>query len=215
MRVIRKIGFFSLLIVATFLVQNTSATIKDLIYLPDSSYAAREGKWQSNLQYEKDDFNLLIEFAVYDAWNDPDDFTWAGELDIPETDQYIYAYQIFTHSDGTEDVGYFGLLNLDGTAVDEALMHSTCSQDDLFGGVAPTPTASETQGIWKFDGGVLVTGEHSWFLIFSSEFAPVAGSYEIKAPEGEPPIPSPEPSTLALLGLGSAMLFRRRRKSAW
>jgi len=182
--------------------------------LPESHYL--DGAWQGTSYYEEQDgLNVRIDFAVYDTEDEdhPDDFEWTAEPPMPETDRYIYAYQIFNHPTADEEVAYFQVLDIDGGAINEALMHSTTSQDDLSDGVEPLE--SDTQGVWEFDWGVLIASEHSYFLIFSSNHAPVAGSYEITSfePEGEFPV-VPEPATVTLLGLGGAMAFsvgRRKR----
>ena len=224
MRVIRKIGFFSLLIVATFLVQNASA----LIALPDSTYADIVGNWQGGRTYTEDDFNVLVEFAVYEVGNTTDVLepgkSWTEQDLVTElvnelgmTGDYIYMYQIFQHQDeGYEDVTYFSILDIDGAAIDEALMEGTTALDDgEEGGISPAPIISETQGVWvwSFVNGYISTGQHSYFLVFSSDSEPVVGDYEIKGPEDDLPIPDvPEPGTLALLGLSSAIAFIRRKK---
>ena len=74
--------------------------------------------------------------------------------------------------------------------------------------------------IWEFSGEgigetILLAGDHSWFLMFSSDKTPVVGDFRIEGPEeGDVPAPMPEPGTLMLLGIGSALIFTRRRKSA-
>ena len=220
MRVIRKIGFFSLLIVATFLVQNVDATLIDLIYLPDSSYAEEVGNWQGHRIYEEEGCNVLVEFTVYDTEfldpvANPDESSLVNALqeELDLTGQYIYAYQIFQHQDeGYEDVETFRLLNADQTPLAQVL-DDIGSYDSGDGGKPPASASSEGSWTWDWQGGLLSTGEHSWFLVFSSDSAPVVGNYDIEAFEEGGDIPvSPEPGTLALLGLGSAIAFMRRKK---
>jgi len=223
MRVMIKVGLLCLLVVATFLVENASA----LIVLPDSTYADLVGNWQGGRTYTEDNFNVLVEFAVYEVGNTTDVLepgkSWTEQDLVTElvnelgmTGDYIYVYQIFQHQDeGYEDVTYFSILDVNGAAIDEVLMEGTAALDDGEGGISPAPIISETQGVWvwSFENGYISTGQHSYFLVFSRDSEPVAGSYEIKAPEDDLPIPDvPEPGTLALLGLSSAIAFMRRKK---
>ena len=67
--------------------------------------------------------------------------------------------------------------------------------------------------VWEFDGdaGYVIAGEHSWFLIFSSDNDWTAGDYEIKGPD-DVPVPVPEPAAIALLGIGSMLALLKRRR---
>jgi len=214
MRVIRKIGFFSLLVVAGLFIQNASAA---LAYLPDSSYAA--DTWQGFRIYKDNGFDVLVNFTVYDTEIYPNEFIGTDGFVNPGQGRYIYAYQIFSHPTADEDITYFGIFGAE-TTIDEATIDGLSSQDDEEGGV---PTSDEyfdddlARVVWEFDWGVLIPSEHSWFLVFSSDYAPVVGDYEIKGvqEEGDIPIPEiPEPGTLTLLGIGGAAMFIRRRRSA-
>jgi len=212
-----KILFCGLLIVATLFARTASATY----YLPDSSYEG--GAWQGSSTYEKNGFNVLVDFAVYDTGNLPefaDETALAEQLNL--AGQYIYAYQIFNHRDDIyEEIAYFGILDIDEQQIDEALIkNDTGSYDDGSGGVAPTPEDSEIQGtwVWTFDGGYISAGEHSWFLVFSSDNTPIVGDFEIWGPkeEGDLPAPIPEPTTIILLGVGGLIaVSTRRRNAAW
>jgi hypothetical protein len=130
--------------------------------------------------------------------------------------QYIYAYQVFNHRDAAGDVGYFEILDSDGNSIDPSLMADTGSQDDEEGGIEPVDP-SPSQGVWLFSedaGGIIIPLTHSYFLVLSSDSTPVAGSFEIKGPSGDPGVPDvPEPTTIMLLGLGGTMLLTRRRKA--
>jgi len=214
MRVIRKIGFFSLLVVAGLFIQNASAT---LAYLPDSSYAA--DTWQGRRIYRDNGFDVLVNFTVYDTEIYPNEFIGTDGFVNPGQGRYIYAYQIFSHPTADEDITYFGIFGAE-TTIDEATIDGLSSQDDEEGGV---PTSDEyfdddlASVVWEFDWGVLIPSEHSYFLVFSSDYAPVVGDYEIRGvqEEGDIPIPEiPEPGTLTLLGLSGAAMFIRRRRSA-
>jgi len=207
----RRIGFFSLLVAAILFVQNSSATM-----LPVSSYA--DGYWQGSRFYEievVDDVFLRgrIDFDVYDTLGG-NEFVEAG-FAAPGDGQYIYAYQIFNDYPASEEtVAFFSVFELAHNPMD-VYQDSIGSQDDTpESGVASSSsyfTGSNLKAVWLFDGGVLTSGEHSWFLVFSSDSAPVPGDYEISAESGEFPA-VPEPTVITLLGLGSAILFARRKR---
>jgi len=220
---IKKFGLLSLLLVATLAVHNASATISELIYLPDSSYAEAQDAWQGFSIYDELGFNVRVDFAVYDTeyLQKQGEIALADALDMDG--RYIYAYQIFQHPDPAEsyeDVAYFGLLDIDKNPIDAPLMDvNSFDDDDGHSGMEPA-TVTNTPIAWKwqeFDGGLLTTAQHSWFLVFSCDYAPVAGGYEIKSPEPEQetdfPVHVPEPGMLILLGLGGTAAFIRRRKS--
>lgn len=198
----RRIAFFAFAFIALLDAGDVFALPVEL--LPESHYL--DGAWVGTSYYQEDGFNVRIDFAVYDTDDYPDDFEWTAEPPMPETDRYIYAYQIFNHHTADKEVAYFQILDIDEEPIPEAVMHSTTSQDDLSEGVEPLE--SDTQGVWEFDWGVLIAGEHSYFLILSSNQPPVVGDYKIESLTSEPPyVPSPEPATIALLGLGGAAAF--------
>lgn len=213
MRVIRKIGFFSLLAVVTLFVQDTSAAL----VLPYSTYGDLYG-WQGSRIYEDNGFNVLIEFTVYDTEAYLNEFIGTDGFVNPGQGRYIYAYQIFNHPTAVEDIEYFGIFGIE-TTIDEATIDGLSSQDDGEEGV---PTSDEyfdddlARVVWEFDWGILIPSEHSYFLVLSSNYEPVAGDYEIRSfeEEGDLPIPEiPEPGMLTLLGIGGTLAFIRRRKS--
>ena len=210
MSVMNKTCFLVSLVVVVLFVQNAPAATTYL--LPESSYL--DGAWQGYSIYDEDGFNVLVEFAVYDT----KDLKLPGESafvsDLGDmSGQYIYAYQVFNHSLAIEDVGYFGIRDIDGNSIDPSLMADTSSQDDGEGGIAPVDL-SLLQGVWLFSknaAGLIIAGTHSYFLVFGSNFAPVAGTYKI-GHEGDFPV-VPEPTTIALLGIGGVVFFVGRRKA--
>jgi len=220
MRVIRKLGLLSLLVITTLFLQNASATI----YLPVSSYAEAEGNWQGDQLYTdtENDLEVMVEFAVYHTFSMtlPGEIAFINELGLSDPYPYIYAYQIFDLA-GSEEIASFAIFGIGEYPLD-VVEESINSVDDGQGGIEPKPkpdgahfTPSNTRGVWGFEGGTLIAGEHSWFLFFASYSAPVLGSYEINGPEGPdfPVTPEiPEPATMALLFIGGAMMISARRR---
>ena len=203
----RKFGLFSLLLVATFAVQNASATY----VLPESSYA--NDAWRGRVRHEKGDFFVTIDYAVYDLHNP----VLQGETDLAESldmsGQYLYVYQLFNMPGEYDEVVYFEILDIDGGELDKTMMNGTTSLDDETDGVAPIDP-SPSEGAWEFDWGVLIAGEHSHFLLFSSDNEPTRGSYTLEGrDEDDITVVTPEPATIVLLGIGGAMALVRRRRT--
>jgi hypothetical protein len=241
---VKRVFFLSSLLVATLLAQNAAATLPPM--LPESSH------YQGFVWYDEEiepgpetgpggDLHGRIDFAVYDNYGE--EFIAAG-YEAPGAGEYIYAYQILNDYDvswwqSDVPVAYFAALGIDMAFVD-----GIDSQEDPEGGVEPSPVDpcdplrgtgayfTETDAVWEFGTAGwdwINSGEHSWFLAFSSDKDWVAGDYEIRGPEpsdlptpepGVPPAPGtgvspvPEPATLILLGLGGTILFKRRKKTA-
>lgn len=208
----KRITSLSLLFVAALLVQNAGAT---LTYLPNSSH------YQGSSYFNYDSgISGHIEFAVYDTlgangneWSDSTGF------EVPGEGRYVYAYQIFNDA-GSIPIERFTMWAND---YHEMILDGQGAQDPqeaegLFGFNFIEPTDyglnnAGNQAWWEFDGGLLVAGEDSWFLIFSSNHNWTAGSYSMESVNDDIPFPNPEPCTLALLGLGSTILFAKRKKS--
>ncbi|MGA2323703.1 MAG: PEP-CTERM sorting domain-containing protein [Sedimentisphaerales bacterium] len=204
MKVTKTIGVLSVLIIAAMLVQ-------DAVALPSGSYVDGNGKsWQGYKTYTQDGYNVVLEWAVYNIAANP----WAGSVDFSAGDQYIYAYQLFSNTTSTNDVGSFGVLDIGGNPISQTLMHETQAVANGQG-ITPDPNPSALQGEWKWTPvvGFITAGEYSAYLIFSSVYAPTTGSFEIKAPEeGDAGVPGevPEPGILALFGIASAMFAAKR-----
>ena len=107
MKVIRETIFLSLLLIGILFLGSASATIfHDLLYLPESSYANEVDNWQGWSVHEEGNFNVRIDFAVYDtsylgfgpSGQDEEDFVNSLIANVGLTGQYIYVYQIFQHN---------------------------------------------------------------------------------------------------------------------
>jgi len=224
MRVTREIGFFSLLVLVTLFVQNAGAAL-----LPFSTFGDREG-WQGRRDYGP--INLFgrvlsghVDFTVYDTTNLelPGETALGAEWEKPG--KYIYAYQIWNGGGVlNEEVLYFAVFNkTSGVPLDVDFKNISSIEDTSpsGSGVEPTGvdlTVDHLEVIWKFQGeapgeAILLAGDHSWFLMFSSDSSPVVGDFRIESSE-LPSTHAPEPATIALLGIGGALMFTKRRKSA-
>jgi len=212
----RKIGLLSLLLVSALLLQNAEATI-----LPYSSH------YQGRSYFNESGASGHVDFAVYDTLGSHGN-EWVGAgFAAPGSGKFIYAYQIFNDVGSSDAIEFFTIMGLNDPPTVQHLggIDSMTSQDPWAdypftteSGVAPTDTSVNldgTRAIWEFAGGILIADKYSWFLVFSSDKPWVEGKYEIgTAPTNIIPVTSnPEPCTLALLGLGGAMVFRKRRKS--
>lgn len=213
----KKIRFFSLLVAATLFVQTAIATT--LTILPESSH------YQGRRYYRTQDGLLSghIDFAVYDTADaDGDEFASAG-FTAPGSGQYIYAYQIFNdEGDIYAALEYFSISGIGEGAIDDILT-DIGSVDDESGGIDSTayyfgPHDAGTgpdEAVWEFEGDILEAGKHSFFLALSSDHDYTTGTYTVtKSTVSQAPVPNPEPSTIALLGVGGALTLLRRRRSA-
>lgn len=165
-----------------------------------------------------------IDFAVYDTLDsDGDEFSAALGDTAPGSGQYIYAYQIFSDNLSSTIIDYFTVFDIgEGAIADFSSDIGTVSDspgDPGAEGVDATKSyfnPTLTKGVWEFnyDGEHIIAGEHSYFLILRSNQEWTVGHYEFTHPDDDllaVPDVIPEPFTLTLLGLGSVMLFSRRR----
>ena len=211
----KEIRLLSLLFVAALFVQNAAAVI-----LPYSSH------YQGRSYFNEGDVSGYVDFAVYDTLGIYGD-EWAGAgFDAPGDGRYVYAYQIFNDTSSAEAIEFFRIMGIDDPPTPHLLdgIYTMSTQNPweyypvITDGVAPTnpfpnTNIGETQATWEFAGGILVAGEYSWFLIFSSDKDWVQGKYQMQTEGGFPITGNPEPCTLALLGLGSTILLAKRRNS--
>ncbi|MHC4736086.1 MAG: PEP-CTERM sorting domain-containing protein [Planctomycetota bacterium] len=156
-----------------------------------------------------------IEYAVYDT-DGGNEFAEASG-----TGQYTYVYQIFNDGDDTATaLEYFAILGIgEGAIFDQVTDIGTVDDDSggidataMYFGVHDIVTGPD-KAIWEFEGDILATDEHSFFLVISSDYNYFTGTYQlIKSTSPDVPVPNPEPSTIALLGFGMLAFLRRRRR---
>ncbi|MHC4097605.1 MAG: PEP-CTERM sorting domain-containing protein, partial [Planctomycetota bacterium] len=156
-----------------------------------------------------------VEYAVYDSQG-------GNELSLTGgSGRYTYAYQIFNDGDDTVSaLEYFAVLGIGENAIYD-LTTDISSVDDNSGGINSTAmyfgvhdaNTGPDNAVWEFDGDILETNAHSFFLVISSDYNYATGTYNvIKTSSPGAPIPNPEPSTIALLGIGGIMTLLRRRR---
>ncbi len=204
MKVMKNIvAVLSIIMVMAVLAQNALA-------LPSSSLD--NGKWGGYDTYSDGaGLNVEVVFNVYTASSG--EFTWGGQVAMPSTDKYIYVYQVFNSSSSSENIESFKVLNSDKSDVSSSVMHQTCSQSDGSGGISPDPSVSVTPGVWVWSDnvGYLLANDHSWYLVYSSDYAPIRGDFAVNtASTTPPPVPTPEPATMALVGVASALYAAKR-----
>ncbi len=172
-----------------------------------------------------------VDFGVFDRQVD------GFALTPPGDGRYIYAYQIWNdQGNAQEAVGYFSIL-LEGAVVDgigsEALGSDQTavepSHEEIYRG-----DAVFLFQIFDFSSGsflgndFLDPGAHSYLLMYTSDSDWVAGDYDIgggglgdydpdfsvSPPGEEPPVETPEPATIFILGMGAVSALVMKRKSS-
>lgn len=204
MRATAKILLAGFVIAVTLFGLDASATF----LLPDSSYY--EGSTYYDFTTDDGFLRGRIDFAVYDTLGG-NEFLNAG-YEAPGDGQFIYVYQIFNdYPLSDEAVAYFTLLGISETAID------AIGSEDPGSGVEPSDAyCALSEAVWEFDDGLIYAGEHSWFLILTSNNGWVPGEYEIKmAEDSDLPVPDvPEPATFAMFAAAAGAIILKKRKNS-
>ncbi len=202
----------SLLIVGMLLFV-VSGVHASLTFLPESDYVSGVSTYDTGAGY------IYVEYAVYD--------TSIQDLEGYDGDQqYVYAYQVLNFS--SVDIAAIAILGFDPMAVtsDSLDVSDELDTEVLTAGMDATALldTEDVEALYVFDGGAVVAGETSWFLLMYSDYDWVKGSYEINPSDTDIAVPGqepddgtetdntvPEPATLALL-LGGGLLSLKRKK---
>jgi len=186
-------------------------------YLPTSDI------WQGARYYSTDDIYAYVEYAVYESSSLSSSSSVLSS--ISTSDNYVYVYQIFDI--GTDDDLAIATFILSGG--DTSVANDIGYQDDEEDGIVPDGyEINTTEGtfVWEFTSYLLVADEHSVYLVFTSDYAPTSGSFEMSTEYGDDiPVTGtstdsvettgissiPEPTTVTLLSIGVLGLLKRRK----
>ncbi|OHB59648.1 MAG: hypothetical protein A2Y12_18075 [Planctomycetes bacterium GWF2_42_9] len=181
--------------------------------------------WHGYQNYKTGGYNAYIEYAVYK--------TADNVITVPAsaTGTYTYAYKIVNKSDSSV-IGAFQLYKqtTSGLATLSSLWEGSVSDGSS---TSISPDAAFNSGTviqFDFAGGIFEVSKNSVYLVFTSNYSPVAGSINLTSSSGdEAGVPGgstdatesdyanqiPEPTTMALLSLGAMALKRnlKRRRS--
>ncbi len=217
----RKISCLIALVTAILFTQTALATTTTI--MPPSSHY--QGRSYFRTLTSDGILSGRVEYAVYDTLGG-NEFAQTG---FSGTGQYTYVYQIFNDGDDTvSPLEYFAIFGIgEGAIYDMAT--DIGSVDDSSGGINATAmyfgvhdaNAGPDSAVWEFEAdNNLEIDAHSFFLVISSDYDYTTGTYSItKSTSPYVPLPgdahTPEPGTLALLGLGSMVTLLRRRRNVW
>lgn len=181
-------------------------SVSALSILPEGSF------WEGYKLINERGMSGGVEYAVYDKQStDFQSSAAAADFANIGTGQYVYAYQIFT----TSAEGYTAIASFNIPGLNTALLSGLDSIDDGQEGID-----GDNDGVnplWRFED-KLVNGAHTYFLVFSANSGPVAGTYEVEPYEGDDfPVPDnaevPEPATMIMLALGCLPALIKRKRA--
>jgi len=224
---LKKIRTLFLVITLILLVQTANATLAPM--LPESSYD--DGNWQGFRSFyeEPEQGGYLfgrVDFAVYDTDQlSQQEEDWVNSLGLNQEERFIYAYQVFNDYDQSDrEIAHFEVFAQSGAQLGVESQNIDTKEDEQ-SGIEPSDGYLDSAGeklVWAWDdapagNGLLYKDNHSWYLVFLSDSAPVLGDFNVKALEdnGDFPVAGvPEPATIVLFGVAQAFLVITGRKKS-
>jgi len=200
MRVTRKFGFFSLLVVATLFALPQNA---DAVPVP--------------VGWTMDDHDITT-FIIGSGSAVVNSNVYYGYTSGPYQDKYVYTYKI-SNIDSGIGFSFFSVGILDGANA------FAPDVEEVMGTVSPTywtTVASPVQGVNALFADITISdGESSAILWFVSDHPSTSGNGALYCMSSGSPYyatgdlltPIPEPATIVLLGMGSIWIFNRRKRT--
>ncbi len=196
MKVKKVKGFLVFLILLILVIQSSSAAM------------IKDGTTYFNEEWQGKTYTGEINWAVYD---DPTGFSY----ELPGDGAYVYIYEVTNYDTSDGQIAHFGILGLD-----ENNVSGIGSTDDGYSGAQNHDEyLDDTDGaVWKWSDDetfrYVELDDHSWWLILTSDYGPVVRDYEIRGINESVPLEGPdvpEPTMMAIFGLGSYFVIRRNR----
>jgi hypothetical protein len=222
MKVMLKLSFLSCCLLPMFCLSSAyaippmagTALYADPFRMEEYSGFAYVGKTEGT-----NTLHCEIDYAVFDLRHEEKPYN--GVDPSRGQDRYLYAYQIFSTSSNI-DLRRFAVDIPQGVTAN----HIAYDWDKGILGGIPSSQQRFVEGsaVWQFgDPGnpPITAATNSLVLIFTSKFAPGQSEAEFTAigidgyvgASVSAPVLTPEPATLALLGIGAATVLRKRSRA--
>lgn len=147
-----------------------------------------------------------VDYEVYAPGN------YNGTLSAIQSEHYVYAYKVYNDAQSQLKIDDFTVNLVPGVAIVHIGYEGADTQPDA---TSPSTTGSVSYDFYTLP---INPDEYSSFLLYSSEYGPIAGNGAVNGEgitslvEGIPVPYIPEPATCLLFGIGSFLAFSRRRK---
>lgn len=219
----KKLGTLLLLLVFTLVMSQSALAFFSA--LPETSEEL--SNWYGYRDYTGNGFDCSVYFSVYDrGTGGTSEFEDAGYV-APEDGQFVYVYQVVNFGGDIGEFAVFALgedIDMDGISEDNISAERDPYQaegDDVTGNPTNSEWVDESKEVkWTFTGDSAIgANEHSWFLIFTSDFGPIKGDFTVaERPASQGDLPTsgsevPEPATAIILSSGLYIVRRLRRKN--